>query len=130
MIEVALEAFKAGLSGIRFIDSRRINNQELNQRKREALEDVRKAAILTKQYIYDEEVRNDANRDREREISNTWAIAASKIEFLSEELFRRTQAKAIGWADPREWYSIKESGIDVSIDAIIRECDKLLTEIR
>jgi len=130
MLEIALKAFSAGIAGLKYVDSKRSGGKEALEERREAIAAVRAAAIKTRAFLYDKEVGNNPDRDAERAISEAWLIASSRIEAFNEELFEKTYAKSLGYADPREWKKISEAEIDVSIDSIVDQCDRMLEELR
>ncbi|MGX1927320.1 hypothetical protein ACUALS_19480 [Vibrio sp. NH-7] len=117
-------SLNAILSGIKFWKDSKKESIEQLQNKKVAIENVYKAALATKAYLYDLQVLGKENdRDKERELSRIWWDAAWAIDQYDQKLYYSARMKALSYADHREWSKATEQNITVKLEDILAQCD-------
>ncbi|MCG9633676.1 hypothetical protein [Vibrio sp. Isolate30] len=100
-------SLNAILSGVKFWKDSKKESIEQLQNKKVAIENVYKAALATKAYLYDLQVLGkEIDRDKERELSRIWWDAAWAIDQYDQKLYYSARMKALSYADHREWSRI------------------------
>jgi len=126
MISIVPTSLNALLSGIKFWKDANKDSLEQLQNKKVAIDNVYKATLMTKAYLYDIQVlNNDVDRDKERELSRVWWDAAWAIDQYDQNLYYSARMKALSYADHREWAKAAEQNITVGLEDILAQCDWL-----
>lgn len=126
MPEEINQIFSALIAGLKFWEDKKLLNQQQLKVRDEAINIVLEAAILTKGYLYNlSELNVEQDRTKETELSHAWQKAANSIYRFDERLFQSAQAKALGWADPREWAKAEQQKITIKLDTLIQQCEWL-----
>lgn len=97
------------------------------EKRATAINEVMQAVIVTKAYLYDLHATEKPSRKREIELSKKWQKAAAAIHDYDFELFQSSRVKSLGWADPREWKRASINPDKIKLDAIILQCEWLLS---
>ena len=74
------------------------NRQHQDAQKDVALEAINKALIASMKYSEEQSESQTPNRDREFELAELWANAATKVRHASIELAERLQDKSVYWS--------------------------------
>jgi hypothetical protein len=119
-------SISAIFAGLKFWDDKKAKEKEQTDAMYKAIDNVMKAAICTKAYLYNlKELALEMDRDKEQEIAIAWQIAADSIYQFDRALYESAKVKALGWADPREWLKAEKRGITIELDKLINQCDWL-----
>lgn len=79
------------------------NRQHQDAQKDVALEAINKALIASMKYSEEQSESQTPNRDREFELAELWANAATKVRHASIELAERLQDKSVYWSRQIKW---------------------------
>lgn len=79
------------------------NKQHQDAQKDVALEAINKALIASMKYSEEQSEPQTPNRDREFELAELWANAATKVRHASIELAERLQDKSVYWSRQIKW---------------------------
>ena len=79
------------------------NRQHQDSQKDVALEAINKALIASMKYSEEQSESQTPNRDREFELAELWANAATKVRHASIELAERLQDKSVYWSRQIKW---------------------------
>lgn len=123
ILPAALASINEGVKAWREFKSK---TSQDNEKRNIAINNVMKASIATKAYLYDSKIIGETSREKEGELAQKWQSAAGAISDFDENLFYSSQVKALGWSDPREWGKAKDKAITVNLDLIIKQCEWLL----
>ena len=79
------------------------SRQHQDAQKDVALEAINKALIASMKYSEEQSESQTPNRDREFELAELWANAATKVRHASIELAERLQDKSVYWSRQIKW---------------------------
>lgn len=88
----------------------------------EAVNSVMHAITSTRAYLHDSRELGYSNRQRETELSELWQESANLIRKFDNQLFRSSQVKAFGWADPKGWNAMRTDAATVKLDDLLEQC--------
>ena len=98
---------------------------------RTAIIAVERAALATRAYLA--KIRDkpkSVSPNEESKLSQLWFDAYSRcIEAGQEDLSRRCQIKAHGWADAKIWDDPRYAGIEISLDSILDSCKAIISTL-
>ena len=125
--KVVVSSFKAMRVAFEAIAQGKALAAEQRRRRVAAIDSVRQAALATKAYLYDTEIRGQpSDRSREAELAQHWRAAGTAMEAYDQRLYNIANLKALGWSDPREWDNVKISPEKLKVDVLLQQCDWLL----
>lgn len=87
----------------------------LDQRYRNALEEIDKALIDTIEYMDDRRRGKPENRKRERALTDLWMSASRTLSPIDPQLSRLCVMKGMGWTAPAYWETAHERGYKIGI---------------
>ena len=93
-----------------------------------ALHAMNKALTATKKYIEFMGVNGPADREREFELAELWAAAATNARHASGALAERLNDKSLYWAEPLKWSKEEVLLKKIDIESVQAEVKRLLTE--
>lgn len=96
------------------------------QKKRDAVQLVMSAVVVTKSYLHDVERGAAPSRDIEKDLSLKWVHASMAIIEYDRELHEVAKIKSLGWADPNEWARAASRPWAIKLDTIIEQCKHIL----
>lgn len=79
------------------------NRQHQDAQKDVALEAINKALIASMKYSEEQSEYQTPSREREFELAELWANAATKVRHASIELAERLQDKSVYWSRQIKW---------------------------
>ncbi len=91
-----------------------------------ALLSINKALIETKRYIETSGGANCFDRDKEYELAQLWAEAATKARHASKELAERLQNKSLYWSEEFKWSREEVLSTQIDIESIQEQVLDLL----
>lgn len=95
-------------------------------KKDAALLAINKALLETKRYAEKTEGTNSIDRDREYELAQLWAQAATTVRYASVELAERLQNKSLYWSEDFKWSREEVLSKRIDLDSIQRQVMALL----
>ncbi len=101
-----------------------------DEKKDAALLAINHALIETKKYLEKNRGKEDPDREKEYELSELWAQAATKARYASTDLAGRLQDKSAYWSESLEfrWSSDEVLSRRIDIDSIEAQIKELLSQ--
>ncbi len=98
-----------------------------DEQKTLALNAMNKALIATRKYIENKGTDAPADREREFELAELWADAATKTRYASGELAARLNDKSYYWSKPLKWSHEEVLLKRIDLESVQHEVKQLLT---
>lgn len=102
------------------------NRQHRDAQKDAALEAINKALIASMKYSEEQKESQILDRDREFELAELWANAATKARHASMDLSERLQDKSVYWSKKIKWSREEVLRKRIDFEAVQHEISILL----